>query len=233
MSLVLQNPYAAFSPVRTVGSQFVQTLRRRRRMGRDQAYEEARGLLRTMELRDPDRVLAGYAFELSGGMCQRAALALALALRPRLLFADEPTSALDVTAQAQVVRELLRVRDEYGCAVVLVSHNMGAVFHMADRIAVMYAGRVVESGSKDQLRDDPLHPYTRALIASIPQVGRPDVKGIPGAPPTPGAMPEKCRFAPRCPLCRSACTQQDVDLRDQGDGHLVACLATGDGEARP
>ena len=223
MALVSQNPYATFSPVRTLGAQFVQVLRLHGQMSSSQAYEQACELLRRVELHDPERVLAGYAFELSGGMCQRTSLALAMAQRPRLLLADEPTSALDVTVQAQVVREILKMRDEVGCGILLISHNMGVVFHMADTIAVMYAGRMVERGTTEQVRDNPLHPYTRALLASIPQIGEAKLTGIPGAPPALGEMPDGCRFAPRCREYRWECAGLDLNLRDAGDGHMVAC----------
>ena len=128
-----------------------------------------------------------------------------------------------MTVQAQVVREILKMRDEVGCGILLISHNLGVVFHMADTIAVMYAGRMVERGTTEQVRDNPLHPYTRALLASIPQIGAAELTGIPGAPPALGEMPDGCRFAPRCRECRRECAELDLDLRDAGDGHMVAC----------
>ena len=228
-ALMAQDPRAAFSPVRRLGPQFYEAMRHAGRVTRAQARERSCALLRTAGLDEPERVLDGYAFELSGGMCQRAALALALAQGPRLLLADEPTSALDVLAQAHVVDELARLRRELGMAVLLVTHSLGVAFGLADAIVVMYAGQVVERGSAAQLRERPLHPYTRALMAAVPRLGAREVHGIPGAAPLPGAYPTGCRFAQRCPLCGPACHELRYKLEDAGGGHETACpFARGD-----
>lgn len=227
MSMVFQNPMATFSPVRTLKSQFIETIRSHTDLSRAAAYDRAVDLLVRLGLDDVGRVLDSYSFELSGGMCQRAALAVAMTLDPRLLFADEPTSALDVTVQAQVVKQLMRLRDEFGTSIVMVTHNMGVVFYMADTIVVMYAGRVVEYGSRDQIRSNPSHPYTRALIESIPRLGGNEISGIAGNPYVYGQRERGCCFYDRCPEREEACARQEIPQREVEAGHLVACRRVG------
>lgn len=233
MSMVFQNPMTTFSPVRTLKSQFIETIRSHTDLSRAAAYDRAADLLVRLGLDDVERVLGSYSFELSGGMCQRAALAIAMVLDPRLLFADEPTSALDVTVQAQVVKQLMRLRDEFGTSIVMVTHHMGVVFYMADTIVVMYAGRVIEHGSRDQIRSNPSHPYTRALIESIPQLGGSEIRGIGGNPYVYGQRQRGCCFYDRCAEREEACARQDIRPREVEPGHLVACRRVGSAAASP
>ncbi|MFQ9440358.1 MAG: oligopeptide/dipeptide ABC transporter ATP-binding protein [Acutalibacteraceae bacterium] len=164
-----------------------------------------------------------YPFELSGGMNQRVAIALAMILNPQLLLADEPTSALDVTVQAQCVKEMMDLRQHLGTTIIIVTHNMGVVSHMADKVAVMYAGSIVEYGSKADVLNHPKHPYTKALIASIPQIGGTIPKGIPGQPPAFGEVFTGCSFSPRCSLCDNICTHEKPVMHSGENGHAVFC----------
>lgn len=169
---VFQEPGASLDPIRRLHKQFYDALRAHNpSVTRADAGRRAAALLRSMGFRDPERILESCPVQLSGGMNQRVAIAVAMALEPALLLADEPTSALDATVQAQVVGELLRLRDRYGTAMLLISHNMGVAARLADRIAVMYGGRIVECGSRDEVLHRPAHPYTRALLAAVPRLG--------------------------------------------------------------
>lgn len=223
MSLIFQDPQSSFSPVRTLDSQFLEAMRRVGPISKQAAHAKAIGLLSKVEIDEPERVLAGYSFELSGGMCQRAAIALALSQNPRLLIGDELTSALDVLVQAQIVDELADLRASLGMAMLVITHNLGLAFHLADTVYVMYAGQVVECGEAEELRNRPLHPYTRALLASVPQFGGVEPRGIPGLPATPGEMPSGCRFEPRCACRTHACKGAAPKLTEIDDGHSVMC----------
>lgn len=223
ISMVFQNPQAAFNPVRTMEAQFVQTIRAHTDVSRDQARRMSLEALRAMDLEDPQRVLASRSFELSGGMCQRAALALAMVLRPSLIIADEPTSALDVIAQNCVIEEMKGLNRRYQTAFILVSHNMGVVFAVAQTVCVMYAGRVVETGSVADIAHHPMHPYTKALMDSMPQLGRKTLPGIPGMPPVLGQAVKGCAFAPRCCHASDKCFAERADFRNLGEGRGFAC----------
>jgi peptide/nickel transport system ATP-binding protein len=198
--MIFQQPTSALNPVWDVGRQIGEVLELHRNMKRRAARARALELLRMVGIPDPERRLKAYPHEMSGGMAQRVMIAMALACEPDLLIADEPTTALDVTIQAQILDLLRNLRDETGTAIILITHDLGVVAEMCDRVAVMYAGEIVEQTDVVSLFRDPLHPYTRGLIGSIPVVGvvRDELSVIPGNVPNLIDLPKGCRFAPRC-----------------------------------
>ena len=206
-AMVFQDPMTAFDPVFTVGHQIAETIRAHRPTTRAEARAEAVALLARVEIRNPEAVLGSYPHQLSGGMLQRAMIAMALSCRPRVLIADEPTTALDVTVQAQILQLVKALQAELGMALVMVTHDLGVVAETCDRVAVMYGGRVVETAPVAELFDRPRHPYTRALLASMPgqAPGRRRLTEIPGASPDPADPPSGCPFHPRCALADAAC----------------------------
>ncbi|MDZ7727828.1 MAG: ABC transporter ATP-binding protein [Dehalococcoidia bacterium] len=190
------------------------------------AKKETVPILERVGLSDPERVAKAYPFQLSGGMCQRVMVGIATALDPHLLIADEPTSALDVTIQAQILWQLDGLRQERGTSILLITHDFGVVAQMADRVAVMYAGRVVEAGEPAQMMSRPLHPYTAGLLSSLPRLDREQehLPSIPGAPPDLSEPPEHCPFLPRCMKALNVCRQEPApDLEPREDGRKVAC----------
>ncbi|HEV8489612.1 MAG TPA: ABC transporter ATP-binding protein [Candidatus Limnocylindrales bacterium] len=200
ISMIFQQPTSALNPVWDVGRQIAEVLELHRSMKRRAARARALELLRMVGIPDPDRRLKAFPHEMSGGMAQRVMIAMALACEPDLLIADEPTTALDVTIQAQILDLIRNLRDETGTAIILITHDLGVVAEMCDRVAVMYAGEIVEQTDVVSLFRDPLHPYTRGLIGSIPVVGvvRDELSVIPGNVPNLIDLPQGCRFAPRC-----------------------------------
>lgn len=206
IGMIFQNPDASFNPTVRLRKQFREAMRRHLRLGAADADIKAIDMLRVMKLADPEQVLQSYPFQLSGGMRQRAAIAMAMAMEPSLLLADEPTSALDATVQSRVIDRMAWLRDTFGTAIVVVTHNMGVVARLADWVAVMYAGEVVEYGWKDEVLRSPSHPYSSALMAAIPDLrGRRPLTGIPGRPPSFAERPDGCAFSPRCPQASHAC----------------------------
>ncbi|HSF62867.1 MAG TPA: ABC transporter ATP-binding protein [Paracoccaceae bacterium] len=212
---IFQDPLTSLNPVLTVGDQLIETIQTHLGLPRAAARERAIDWLRRVGIPAPERRIDTYPHQYSGGMRQRVVIALALCAEPRLVIADEPTTALDVSVQAQIIALLRRLARETGVAVILVTHDMGVIAETADRVAVMYAGRIVEVGPVAQVLEAPRHPYTAGLMASIPRIGpRPDVlPQIEGAMPRPGARPEGCAFAPRCPRRIARCTETRPDLR--------------------
>ena len=225
-SLIYQNPGASLNPVFTIGQQL------RLVTGTDNATELG-DLLAQVGLPDPARMLDSYPHELSGGMSQRAVIALALAQSPRLLIADEPTTALDVTTQAQVLDLIEELRDRIGLAVVVISHDLAVLRRVCERIVVLYAGRIAEDGRADQVLEAPGHPYTQALLQSIPRpetVGR-DLASIPGLVPDGRTPITGCAYAPRCPQARDACRSGQPAPRPVQPGHNAACILVEAGHA--
>src|SRR5262245_53860197 len=228
IGLVFQEPMTSFSPVHTIGAQIVETLALHRRLSRREARDRAVELLRRVGLPNPEQRVDSYPFQLSGGLRQRAMIAMALACEPRLLIADEPTTALDVTTQAQILDLLRRLRRENGMAMMLITHNLGVVAEMCDEVVVMYLGRVVERGAVDAIFHDPKHPYTRALLGSIPSVDAPARARLPtiaGSIPHPQARPAGCPFHPRCPsFMAGTCDRHEPRLRPTPGGNDVSCF---------
>jgi oligopeptide/dipeptide ABC transporter ATP-binding protein len=228
IGLVFQEPMTALNPVYTVGSQLEETLRIHRRATRADARRKAVELLSSVSVPEPERRVDEYPHQLSGGLRQRALIALALACGPALLIADEPTTALDVTIQAQILDLLRGLQQRLGLALLLITHDLGVVAEMADRVAVMYAGRLVEEAPVDQLFSDPRHPYTRGLMASLPG-GAPGarLKAIHGTVPALGHLPQGCAFAPRCPDRFEPCTSAPPGTTTIGESRTVKCYLAG------
>ena len=226
IGMIFQDPSAALDPLMTIAGQVSEALALRGIKGRSALRQAAREMLSDVGIPDPDKRLDQYPFELSGGMAQRAMIAIALAARPILLIADEPTTALDVTIQAQILSLMQDLQAETGTSILLITHDIGVVSEASDRIAVMYCGAVIETGDTDDVLAAPRHPYTQALLRSIPTL---DAKRgailevIEGTVPEPGAWPDGCRFAPRCPHARDTCTGTVPRLEQLGPGHAVAC----------
>jgi len=228
MAIVFQNPTTSLNPVVKISKQITEALQAHESVDGRTARRRAAELLAEVGIADPDRVLDTYAHRLSGGMCQRVMIAIALALRPKLLIADEPTTALDVTIQAQVLEVMQTLTRESGTALILITHDLGVVAAMAQKVNVMYAGRIVESAATTDLFSRPRHPYTVGLLRSS---ARPDrdaaatLAAIPGQPPDPGRVPPGCPFAPRCAWQLERCTTDEPQLRsDEGHpGHAFAC----------
>jgi peptide/nickel transport system ATP-binding protein len=232
VGMVFQDPMTALNPVKKVGVHLTESLRKHRGMSRQQAKDHATELLSLVGIPEPRRRLEQYPHELSGGMRQRVVIAMALANEPALLIADEPTTALDVTVQKQILDLLGRLQDELGMGLVLISHNLGVVAGRADRVAVMYAGRIVETADAATLFDAPHHPYTEALLEAIPRLHEPPharLAAIDGAPPDMVAPPVGCRFAPRCRYAQDDCRQvpptldRAVPAGVTTPGHSFAC----------
>jgi oligopeptide/dipeptide ABC transporter ATP-binding protein len=239
ISMVFQQPTSSLNPVWTVGDQITEVLRIHRNMKGKAAQGRAMELLRLVGIPDPQRRLKAFPHEMSGGMAQRVMIAMALACEPELLIADEPTTALDVTIQAQILDLIRNLRDETGTAIVLITHDLGVVAEMCDRVAVMYAGEIVEHTDVTTLFRDPLHPYTRGLIGSIPVVGdvRDELAVIPGNVPNLIDLPKGCRFAPRC-LVRieeeiGMALEIHPDLHPFSPDHEVRCWRYHDARGEP
>mgnify|MGYP006288911813 FL=1 len=226
MSMIFQEPMTALNPVFTVGRQLVDVLRRHEGMTRGQASARSVDMLERVGIPRAAERMAEYPHELSGGLRQRIMIAMALACRPRLLIADEPTTALDVTTQAQVLAEIRELTDDLGTAVILITHDLGVIAEVCDRVAVMYCGRIVEQAPVDAVFRQPRHRYTEGLVAAVPRIRDVPVERlptIPGTVPEPGRWPSGCRFAPRCAHADAACRAAPPALRRLGDG-LAACL---------
>jgi oligopeptide/dipeptide ABC transporter ATP-binding protein len=234
IALVFQEPMTSFSPVHTIGNQIVESVRLHRQVSRQEARGRAIELLRQVGIPRPERRIGEFAFQLSGGLRQRAMIALALSGGPRILIADEPTTALDVTTQAQILDLLRQLTARDDMALVLITHNLGVVAEMCDEVAVMYLGRVVERGPVDAIFHAPRHPYTRALLRSIPSINsapRTRLPIIPGSVPHPYNRPGGCAFHPRCPeFIPGVCERAEPTLAVVADGQAVSCFAAQQGE---
>ncbi|MEO7336140.1 MAG: ABC transporter ATP-binding protein [Caldimonas sp.] len=225
MAMIFQEPMSSLNPAFTIGAQIVEGLLRHRPIGRAAASARAIEMLARVRIPAPAERFHEYPHKLSGGMRQRAMIAMALACEPRLLIADEPTTALDVTIQAQILELMRTLQQETGTAVMLITHDLGVVAEVADEVVVMYAGRVVERAPVQALFETPQHPYTVGLLGSIPRLDldRPRLAAIEGQVPSPLRRPAGCSFAARCPFADDHCRAVSPDLRDVGDGHLAAC----------
>ncbi len=227
MGMVFQNPESSFNPIRTYEVQFIETLKSHGKYDKENFHSQVAEAFAKVELNEPERILKQCPYALSGGMNQRVALALAMLLGQDILLGDEPTSALDATIQLQVAQELKRLRDKNGLTQVIVTHNLALAKYLADRIGVMYAGRLVEIGSAEELLSDPRHPYTRSLIEAIPELNGGLPTGLPGQPPNTGPKEKGCEFADRCPIAGEGCADKEYRLEDLGNMHFAACCREG------
>ncbi|MEV4348620.1 ABC transporter ATP-binding protein [Actinoplanes sp. NPDC049596] len=226
IAMVFQDPMSSLNPLLRIGTQLTEGLRRHRGLSKAAAHSEAARLLRTVGIADAERRLRDYPHAFSGGMRQRVCIAIAAACAPKMIIADEPTTALDVTVQAQVLDLLDELTERHGTATVLISHDLGVVSSFCDRILIMYAGRVVEAGPADDIIARPAHPYTRALLDSIPPLRGPlprRLPTIPGAPPFGGVKGDQCSFADRCPRVQDRCRTADPALTPTATGRPAAC----------
>ncbi|WP_026622813.1 peptide/nickel transport system ATP-binding protein (plasmid) [Ensifer sp. WSM1721] len=225
IAMVFQNPMRSMNPFFTLGRQMIDVVCCHRSMSRNEARFAVLTELKAVRIPDPELALEKYPHQLSGGQIQRAVIALALACQPRLLIADEPTTALDVTVQAQIVALLRRLADDKGLAVLFITHDLGIVSQLCDRVAVMYAGRIVETGTVEAVIDDPRHPYTTKLLGTVPAIGcaGSDLVSIPGHVPDPAAMPAGCAFHDRCDQATDICATKLPPYRRFGGGHMALC----------
>jgi oligopeptide/dipeptide ABC transporter ATP-binding protein len=228
IGMIFQDPMSSLNPVATVGKQIAEVLTTHTDLGPHQAQVRALELLEQVGMPDAERRLGAYPHQLSGGMCQRVMIAMAIACNPAVLIADEPTTALDVTVQAQVLSLLKKLQAEAGMAMIFITHDLGVVAETADRVVVMYAGRKVEEASVDALFEQPLHPYTAGLIGATPIPGAERaarLADIPGMVPPLNALPRGCAFAPRCPRAMERCRQELPQLKELRPGRWAACFA--------
>lgn len=232
MAIVFQDPMTALNPYMTVGEQLMEPLVVHERMPRRTAFGRAVTALEEVGIHDGAKRMRAYPHEFSGGMRQRVMIAMALITRPSLLLADEPTTALDVTVQTQILELIRSMQRQLGMAVVLITHNLGVVAGMCDRVLVMYAGGIVEAATTTDLFATPRHPYTKALLASVPSVdtcGR-SLYSIPGTPPDLSAESSGCAFAPRCQYATERCVRERMELREVAPGHFTSCVRVQSGE---
>jgi peptide/nickel transport system ATP-binding protein/oligopeptide transport system ATP-binding protein len=228
ISMIFQEPMTSLNPVLTIGEQISEAIRLHQGVARQEAWSKAVEMLQMVQIPSPEMRVHEYPHQLSGGMRQRAMIAMALSCRPQLLLADEPTTALDVTIQAQIVDLMERLKEEFETSIVLITHNLGLIAEMAKRVLVMYMGKVVEEASVEDLFQEPLHPYTQGLLESIPWIGkklrtgRRQLQEIPGIVPSLLEMPEGCRFHPRCSRVMHICSKEEPPLV-QKDGRRVLC----------
>jgi oligopeptide/dipeptide ABC transporter ATP-binding protein len=232
ISMIFQEPTSSLNPVFTVESQVSEVLRMHEGMDQKEARSQALEMLRLVRLPDVERVMAEHPHRLSGGMCQRVMIAMALACKPRILIADEPTTALDVTIQAQILDLLERVKEELKMAIILITHDLGIIAQVAHRVVVIYAGRVMEEASVRDLFESPSHPYTHGLLRCIPPLRdshtRPGpLSAIPGMVPNLLSLSDGCKFHPRCERAQAVCKEREPSLEGIGSGHLVRCFFPG------
>ncbi|QNO15693.1 ABC transporter ATP-binding protein [Alkalicella caledoniensis] len=226
ISMIFQEPMTSLNPVYTIGDQLTEAIKLHQGKNSKEATKHAIEMLKLVGIPLPDKRVNEYPHQLSGGMRQRVMIAMALSCNPKLLFADEPTTALDVTIQAQILELMKKLKTELGTSIIMITHDLGVIAEMADRVIVMYAGRVVEEGPVLDIFKDPLHPYTEGLLNSIPKIEgeKERLKPIEGVVPNPLDMPSGCRFHPRCPYVTDRCKEEIPTLQDKGKGRNVACF---------
>ena len=226
IGMIFQEPMTSLNPVFSIGEQIMETIRAHERLAPAALRARAIAMLDKVGIPAAARRLDDYPHQMSGGQRQRVMIAMALACQPRLLIADEPTTALDVTIQAQILDLLMDLRDEFGMGIIIITHNMGVIAETADRVLVMYAGRVIEQAPVARIFDQPLHPYTRGLLECVPSLteDRPRLVAIPGTLPEPSRRPPGCRFAPRCAMAQPACSEAVPVLESLATEHSAACF---------
>ncbi len=226
ISMVFQEPMTALNPVYTVGRQIEEVFIQRQGMKKKEAREKTIEMLRTVGIPSPETRVDSYPHQMSGGMRQRVVIAIALACNPELLIADEPTTALDVTIQAQILDLMKRLQTRLGTALIMITHDLGIIYEIADDVAVMYCGQIVEKGSVEQVFHHLLHPYTEGLLNSIPRLsgGREELNTITGMVPSLYELPEGCRYHPRCPYAREICRNRAPELTEAEPGHFCRCF---------
>jgi peptide/nickel transport system ATP-binding protein len=225
IAMIFQEPMTGLNPLFKIGDQIIEVLMRHRKHSRRAARSKAIDQLRSVGFPKPENIVDSYPHQLSGGMRQRVMIAMMMACEPKLLIADEPTTALDVTIQAQVLDLMRKLKDQTGTSIIFITHDLGVVAEMADDMVVMYAGQIVESGSADTVFDKPLHPYTLALMGSIPSMTEENERltAIPGTVPSAANFPPGCRFAERCSMAHTNCFNMMPELRELSPGHFVRC----------
>ena len=240
ISMIFQEPMTSLNPVLTIGEQIAESVRLHKGMTRQEAWQWAVEMLQMVQIPGPRSRAREYPHKLSGGMRQRAMIAMALACNPQLLLADEPTTALDVTIQAQIMNLMMRLKEEFETSIILITHDLGIIAEMASRVVVMYAGKMVEEAPVKDLFKDPRHPYTQGLLGSVPVIGRKAHTGkrlqeIPGIVPSPLEMPQGCRFHPRCPRTMDVCCDQEPAVVRLAEHQRVNCWleANGSGNSPP
>ncbi|MCH8061561.1 MAG: ABC transporter ATP-binding protein [Chloroflexi bacterium] len=227
MAMVFQEPMTSLNPVLTIGRQLTETVELHLGMSKREAIERAAELLRMVGIPDAERRLKDYPHQFSGGMRQRVMIAMAISCNPRLIIADEPTTALDVTIQAQILELMRDLSKEFGTALVIITHNLGVVARYAQRVAVMYAGKIIETGSAEEIYHNPKHPYTIGLLNSVPRLDeleRTRLEAIEGLPPDLIDLPAGCSFAPRCRFANEGCLQEEPILVEAANEHMSACF---------
>ena len=229
ISVIFQEPMTSLNPVFTIERQIGEVLRLHQNLGKKEAYAKAASLLADVKIPNPERVAKQYPFQLSGGMRQRVMIAMALACKPKLLIADEPTTALDVTIQAQILKLMNELKQQTGTSILFITHDLGVIHEMADEVAVMYCGQIVEKADAKTIFHNGVysHPYTEGLMISIPRLNTPKgqrLEAIPGAVPNPLYLPQGCKFAPRCKYCTQKCKEAEPPLQEVAPNHLVRCF---------
>jgi len=229
ISMIFQEPMTSLNPVFTIGNQIQETIKLHHRISKKESIDRTIELLRLVNIPSPEKCIQRYPHELSGGMRQRVMIAMALACRPEILIADEPTTALDVTIQAQILDLMNRLKEELGMAIILITHNLGVIAEMVERVLIMYTGRIVEEAEIHDLFGNPLHPYTKGLLKSIPKLGdkfrsgKTRLQEIPGVVPSLYELPQGCKFSTRCPYVMKICKEEEPELKEIEAGHFCRC----------
>ena len=230
IAMIFQEPMTSLNPLMTVGSQISEMIQRHRRVNKKESWKRSVSMLEKVQIPSPEKRAKDYPHQLSGGMRQRVMIAMALSCNPQVLIADEPTTALDVTIQAQILDLMLKLKEDYQTSILMITHDLGVVAEVAQRIIVMYAGKIIEEGSVFSIFEDPRHPYTKALLKSIPEFGnrtahgRKPLQEISGIVPNLYKLGTGCSFRPRCREAMDICKVKEVELTDLGNGHRARCL---------